>query len=234
VTTVRKIVRNVVALHPEDTLGKAWRVMRDQGLSALPVVDAAMHVVGVLTEDDLLARRIPRTRLGWWAMMVREPDELADSYRKAVGTTVADVMSAASVSTGLDATVEAAAKLMHEHRARMLPAIAEGTLAGVVTAADLIDDRALPSSATGGLATDAELVEEMQRRIDDEPWASRHRIHVRVHHGVVELDGLVDSAAERAAFAAMARSIPGCAGVEDHLVARAEFLRKVPALTRRI
>jgi hypothetical protein len=48
-----------------------------------------------------------------------------------------------------------------------------------------------------------------------------------VHHGILELTGLVNSATERAAILAMARSIPGCAGVEDYVMARSEILRKV-------
>jgi CBS domain-containing protein len=226
-TTVRKIVRNVVALHLEDPLDKAWRVMRDQGLAGLPVVDGGLHVTGVLTEDDLLVRYIPRKPLGWWATMIGEPDELADSYRKAVGTTVADVMSPVAVSVDLDAPLAEAAALMRDHGVRMLPVIAEDALAGIVTASDLVDDLALPSAASAGLATDAELVEEMQRRLDGEAWAARYRIHVAVHHGVLELTGLVTSAAERAAILAMARTIPGCAGVEDYVMARSEILRKV-------
>jgi predicted transcriptional regulator len=181
----------------------------------------------VLTEDDLLVLYIPRKPLGWWATMIGEPDELADSYRKAVGTTVADVMSPVAVSVDLDAPLAEAAALMRDHGVRMLPVIAEDALAGIVTASDLVDDLALPSAASAGLAADAELVEEMQRRLDGEAWAARYRIHVAVHHGVLELTGLVTSAAERAAILAMARTIPGCAGVEDYVMARSEILRKV-------
>jgi CBS domain-containing protein len=226
-TTVRKIVRNVVALHMQDPLDKAWRAMRDQGLSGLPVVDDALRLTGMLTEDDLLVRGIPRKPLGWWATMIGEPDELADSYRRAVGTTVADLMSPVAVSVDLDAPLAEAATLMRDHRVQMLPVIAEDALAGVITAGDLVDGLALPSAAGAGLATDAELVEEMQRRLESESWASRYRIHVMVHHGILELTGLVNSAAERAAILAMARSIPGCAGVEDYVMARSEILRKV-------
>ncbi len=230
--TVRKVFRNVMALHPDDTVDKAWRLMRDQGLGGLPVMDDRARVIGMLTEDDLLARCIPRKPLRWWSMMVSQPDQLADAYRKAVGTVVADVMSDLTASVGLDETVEAAARLMRDQRLRMLPVIAEGVLAGIVTAVDLVDDAVVPPTVSAALATDAELVEAMQRRLDDEPWASRHGIRITAHHAVIELDGLVNTVAERRAIVAMARTIPGSLGVEDHLLARAELARNEPPFAR--
>lgn len=233
-TTVRKMLRNVVALHPEDALDTAWRVMREQGLEALPVVDARLHVVGALSEDDLLVRCIQRTTLPWWALMVREPDELANGYRRAVGTTVADVMTARPMSIAADATTETAAALMREHRVRILPVVVDEALAGIVTAADLIDSLALSPAPPRAPITDAELVEAMECRLDAEPWVARYLVRVVARHGVIELDGLIDSAAQHAAVVTMARTIPGCMGVEDHLVTQSEVLRKVPRLTRRI
>jgi len=44
--------------------------------------------------------------------------------------------------------------------------------------------------------------------------------------GVLRLYGLVESPAEHAALVTMARSVPGCLGVEDHLLLRAELIRR--------
>jgi CBS domain-containing protein len=232
-TTLKKFVRNVLTVRPDDALGPAWRRVRDEGLGGLPVVDAKMHVVGMLSEDDLLLRCVPRRTDPWWVLMLREMGELADNYRKVVGTTVGEVMSAPVVSIDIDATVAEAAERMHDHKMRLLPVVAEGVLAGVVTAADVIDDSALPARRPPVITTDPELVDEMRRRIDAEPWASRHRIHVAAHHGVLELDGLVICEAERAGLTAMARTISGCAGVKDRLIVREE-LRRQSRLTRLI
>ena len=52
---VREVMTwGVVTVTPATDLRAAARVMREQRLGALPVVDAAGHVVGILTEHDLL------------------------------------------------------------------------------------------------------------------------------------------------------------------------------------
>ena len=58
---------DVQALSPDDAVGKARRSMLEEhGLTALPVADAQGHLIGMLTEADLLVRRIPRRRVCWW------------------------------------------------------------------------------------------------------------------------------------------------------------------------
>jgi CBS domain-containing protein len=52
---VREVMTwGVVTVTPATDLREAARVMREQRLGALPVVDEAAHVVGILTEPDLL------------------------------------------------------------------------------------------------------------------------------------------------------------------------------------
>lgn len=52
---VREVMTwGVVTVTPATDLRQAARVMREQRLGALPVVDAAMHVVGIITERDLI------------------------------------------------------------------------------------------------------------------------------------------------------------------------------------
>ena len=221
---VDKLMRKDIApLRPEDAIVTGWRAMRDQRLGGLPVADADGHLVGMLTEADLIVRRMPRPTPRWWQFEFYDSERLADDYRKAVGVTVGDVMTRETVAVGPEYSPEAAAVVMHEHALRVLPVVADDRVVGVVTCADLIDDLAWPSQAAGSPAADAELVEAMQQRLDEQAWTSRHRVHVWADQGVVSLCGLVESETERAALLAMARAIVGCAAVEDHLLVRREL-----------
>lgn len=232
--TVKKIARDVVALHSDDRIDSAWRTLRDQGIGALPVVDAARHVIGVLSEDELLVRCIPRTPPRWWTLMTREADELANDYRRGVGTTVGDVMNATPDTLPPDATIQEAAARMHARGLRMLPIVADAVLVGVVTAGDVIDEAGLPAQRNDVVAPDVELAENMRARLEAEPWASRHCVHVSARDGVLALEGLVGTAAERAAITAMARAVPGCTGVDAHLLLREQLMRHARVLARRI
>ncbi len=62
------MVHNVVTIGPDDDIATAVRLLVDHDISALPVVDAAGRVVGVLSEGDLLHREEDgtATRKSWW------------------------------------------------------------------------------------------------------------------------------------------------------------------------
>jgi osmotically-inducible protein OsmY len=67
-----------------------------------------------------------------------------------------------------------------------------------------------------GPATDAELVAEMKNRLHQEPWVTNRGLWVQATDGVLFFAGLVESEEEQAALEIMARTIPGCTGVENH------------------
>jgi acetoin utilization protein AcuB len=47
------MTKDVITVHAEDTLKKAAALLNDHKIGALPVVDEAGHVVGILTESDI-------------------------------------------------------------------------------------------------------------------------------------------------------------------------------------
>ncbi len=49
-----------VTLHPDDTISKAFQLMRKQGMRFLPVVDDAGHYIGVFTSPTLIRLMLPR------------------------------------------------------------------------------------------------------------------------------------------------------------------------------
>ena len=226
-TKVEKIMRrDVVGVRAEDMIVAARRLMVDQGLSSVPVVHANGGLIGIVTESDLIVRLIPRRTPRWWDLMFRDREALARDYRKAVGTTVADVMTSAPASIEPDASVGAAAALMSAHDISLLPVVEASVLVGVVTRAAVINEAAWGSEPREQAVSDDQLVQEMHERMEEEPWLSGRSVHARADHGILELQGLVDSQAERAGVVAMARAIPGCTRVEDHVLVRAEVLRR--------
>jgi len=228
VTKIEKIMRrDVVGVSADDAIVTARRLMVDLGLSGYTVVDVNGSLIGIVTEGDLIGRLIPRRKPRWWDLLFRDREALAREYRKAIGTTVADVMTSSPISIEPDASIGAAAALINSHDIDVLPVVEAGLLVGLVTRTALINEVAWASETSEpGAAADDQLVQEMHERMEDEPWLSGRAVHARAHLGVLELQGLVDSQAERAALLAMARAIPRCIGVEDHLLARREVLRR--------
>jgi CBS domain-containing protein len=211
------MTQELVSLTLGDSIQEAARLLRKSGASSLPVVTGSGQLVGLVTETDLLAR-LRRPERAWWRDLFTDDRELAMAYEKRVGTTVAGVMRPAPPPVPPDLSLVAAAELLSSEEVRELPVVANGQLVGSVRRTDLL--AVVAHERTGEVPTDEGLVAEMQTRLVSEAWWVSHRgIQVTAEHGVLILNGLVNTDEERAALGTMARTIAGCRGVENHLVA---------------
>jgi CBS domain-containing protein len=217
------MTRDVIVVAPGAAIEAAAKLMVDHGISGLPVVDDEGRLVGILSEGDLILRQRPRTDFHWWEVFFTIAERLAREYQKTVGTTVGEVMTRRLVTVRPDAPLEAAAALLHEHGIRRLPVVLNGAMVGIVSRADLI--KALAGHEEGVTARpDVHLVQEMHQRMAAEAWVSSRNILVEATGSVLSLWGMVESETEKSALETMARAIPGCKGVESHLVVRRVIL----------
>lgn len=104
----------------ETTLGAAARLMNDQVVGAVVVVDEEHRPVGIVTDRDLVVRALAQ-------------DIPADARIDAV-------MSADVVVLDADADLRDAFKLFDAHACRRLPVVHDGAVVGVLTADDLLVD----------------------------------------------------------------------------------------------
>jgi hypothetical protein len=171
-------------------------------------------MVGLLTESDLLARMASRRR-SWWDTFWAQNKELIAEYRKALGTTVGEVMGPPPIPVPAGASLQAAADLLARQGLRDLPVVADGRVVGIVTRPSLLALQELSQPATGHATDDAGLVAEMKNRLHHEPWVTNRGLWVEAREGVLFLAGLVESEEEQAALELMARTIPGCLAVDN-------------------
>lgn len=218
------MTRDVIAVAPETSVHAAAQLMLDHGVSGLPVVDDAGHLVGLITEGDLIVRQKPHRWPKWWQLFFEDTARLAREYQRATGLTVGEVMTRALVCIAPDAPLAAAAALVEEHRIRRLPVVEDGVLVGVISRADLIKPVATAPARGARPLTDTQLIAEMKRRLAQEPWVSDRHILLEVRDGHLRLGGSVESAAEKAAIETMARAIPGGGGVTNRLLVREQVL----------
>ncbi len=216
-TVADVMVREVTAIWPNTLIHEAARLLRERGLPGLPVVDSKGCVVGVLSEHDLIARLAPRRRRPWWHVFV-ETEQLAREYRKATGITVGEVMTCPPTSVSPETSLEAAVRLFDAPDVDLLPAVSAGRLVGTVGRRDLAHGLSTRPAVPGWRA-DADLVSDIQERMERETWIPRLRPTVEARDGVLTLWGVVGSDTEKAALITMARAIPGCRAIEDHLIA---------------
>lgn len=136
---VRNVMSTDVATVRESTPFKdVARLLAQRDVSAVPVVDADGHVVGVVSEGDLLVkqgtqeirydRRSPRA---WWRDRV--------NHRRAAATTARQLMTRPAITTTPTTTAAGAARVMAEHHVKRLPVVDDnGTLVGIVSRKDVL------------------------------------------------------------------------------------------------
>ena len=89
------MTRNVISVAADETVLKAARMMLQNEISGLPVVDTAGNLVGIVTEGDFLRRRELGTqrRRPKWLEFVIGPGRLASDYVHASGRKIEEVMT---------------------------------------------------------------------------------------------------------------------------------------------
>src|SRR3954454_19482751 len=87
--------RPVFSIAPTDSLTSAIRIMLQNHISGLPVIDADGRLQGMLTEGDFLRRAetaTQRQRPRWLTFLVG-PGRLADEYTRTRGRKVSEIMT---------------------------------------------------------------------------------------------------------------------------------------------
>ena len=215
------MTRDIVSIRPEATILEAARLMLQNRISGLPVINAYGELVGMLTEGDFLRRRetgTQRKRPRWLEFLIG-PGRLADEYVHATARKVEEVMTERVYTVEESAPLEKIVHSMERHRVKRLPVVRNGNVVGIVTRANLVHALAtLALEARPASASDTAIRERLRADLEKESWAPLATIDVAVTDGVVKLTGALTDERERQALRVAAENIPGVKKVEDHLI----------------
>src|SRR5262249_106124 len=157
------MVRDVVTVKPETDVASAIKLLIEHDISALPVVDDAGTVVGMLSEADLVRRPEIGTekQRPWWLEALTPGSMLAEEFAKAHGRGGREVMSPHVVSASKEAPLAEIATLLEKHRIKRVPIIEGGELLGIVSRSNLIQALASSLKAEPAEETDREIRHEL-------------------------------------------------------------------------
>jgi CBS domain-containing protein len=175
------MTKDVVAVRDTAGYKDIVAVMRQRRISALPVLDGADHLVGIVSEADLLLKEIGQEAVsGHWMGGGRRRERA-----KTAGVTAADLMTKPAVAIGPHESVAAAARQMHDHRVKRLPVVDNaGRLAGIVSRVDVLSVFGRP---------DSEIRDEALKVIATEFALDPASFDVTVKSGILTIAGQVDS-----------------------------------------
>jgi CBS domain-containing protein len=129
---------DVPSVAADAPLGEVLDAVTSTRLNRAIVVGADGRVLGIVSDQDLLARLDPGAATGLMAALMRR-GRLSPEARAAVKTVARDVMRGPVLAAPAETPVGEAAQRMLEARRKVLPITdAEGRLLGVVDRADLL------------------------------------------------------------------------------------------------
>ena len=204
--------RDIISVGRDTTIAAAIRLMLDNQISGLPVIDPAGKLVGILTEGDLLRRAETGTERHRprWLEILMGPGRLASEYVRTHGRRVDEIMTRQPVSVTPDTPLDQIVALMERRRIKRVPVLDGELPVGIVSRADLL--RALartfeeqPVAAAG----DEEIRERILAEFAKVSWVPRDGLSITVADGIVGLDGVILDEKEREALRVAAENVPG-------------------------
>jgi CBS domain-containing protein len=214
------MTRQVISVAPDASVQQAVQLMLQNRISGLPVVDAAGHLVGVVTEGDFLRRVETGTqrKRPRWLEFITGPGSLAGEYVHTHGRRVDEVMTAEPVTISEDADLDDVVRLMEKRRIKRVPVVRGDTMVGIVSRANLLHALAsLSREALPAAADDAAIRARVITELERQPWAPKNLIEVVVRNGVVDLWGVIVADHQREAAGVLAENVPGVKSVRNHL-----------------
>jgi CBS domain-containing protein len=189
---------------PEHTpFGELVEIMFTHRVSAVPVVDGGGHVVGVVSQADLLAKVAATGPAGAY------PSRRAGAAKSAARS-ARDLMSTPALSVAQDAPLSAAAKKMQAKKVkRLLVTDDAGQVRGIVSRGDL-----LRPYTRSDIAIRQDVIDLVLRRT---LWIDDSQIQVHVDAGVVTLTGAVGRRTSAAIAARLTARVPGVVAVVDEV-----------------
>jgi CBS domain-containing protein len=111
------MTQNPRAVRPDDSVVEAARVLRDENVGSLPVIDGD-RLIGMVTDRDITLRVVAEAR---------DPGSVS----------VQEIASRDPVTAEAAADLDDALQLMARHQVRRLPVTEEGRLVGILAQADV-------------------------------------------------------------------------------------------------
>lgn len=140
----------VVTLKPDETVKKAVIKLALENISGAPVVDNRNHLLGILSENDIL-NMIMRYQVALdkdsdrAALLNYSMDDSGESDERLrriseeiSNMLVSDVMTRTVLTTTPDTTIMEALRAMIEMKVNRLPVVEKGVVVGVLSRGDII------------------------------------------------------------------------------------------------
>lgn len=137
------MTRDVTTVTPETSLRDLARILSQNRINGVPVVDDEGDLIGVVCESDLVEHNkplhIPTVFVILDSMIpLGNPWQLEKDIKRITATTVAEIYSHPPVTVSPDTDLSEVARIMSERKIYTIPVVERGKLVGVVGKGDIL------------------------------------------------------------------------------------------------
>ncbi|MCE7792963.1 CBS domain-containing protein [Salipaludibacillus sp. CUR1] len=139
------MTEDVIAVDVDSTVEQCAKLLYENNLSGVPVIDVNDQLVGIVTEGDLIKRashiKSPAVlELLGGLIYLDNPNKFMDELKRAMSERVGDMMTKDVITIKPDDTIERTATIMVEKKIKRLPVVkSDGKLAGIVSRRDIMN-----------------------------------------------------------------------------------------------
>lgn len=142
------MTKKVIAVTENETIEKLFKLMDKSGILGVPVVDNKRHVIGIITETDLIEHfttlKEPRSvNLLGSIVYLENIEAFNKNLKEHCAELVKDLMTSPVVTAKEEDTLLAIINRMSEHNLSRLPVVnRKNELTGIVTRSDVVHELA--------------------------------------------------------------------------------------------
>jgi len=135
--------KNIISISPETDITKAVKILLDNHINGVPVVDSNGHLQGILCQSDLIFQQkemaIPPIFILLDGIIpLSSSTRLNKELEKMAATTVTQAMVKNVVSVHPDAPISEIASLMVEKHYHTIPVVKDKKLVGIIGKEDIL------------------------------------------------------------------------------------------------
>jgi CBS domain-containing protein len=208
----------VETVAPDTEVPEIARRLLARNISAMPVVDGQDHVVGIVSEGDLMRRSENETERqpSWWIRAFAEPEARARDYVKTHGMCAKDIMSREVISVSEETSLADIAETLEKHHIKRVTVMRGTKLVGIVSRANLLQGLVAAGATTTVSAGDRDVRADIINATLKAGLNMEH-VSVVVADGTATLWGMVGSDAEGVALGVAAKRVAGVDRVENNI-----------------
>jgi CBS domain-containing protein len=137
------MTKDVITARPEEKVENAVRMLLDNKISGIPVVDENNHVIGIITEKDLMIKatelRVPfYLTLFDSIIFLENPIRFNNDLKKYTATDVKEAMTEKVYSVEEDTPVTEVVAMMQKRKVNRVPVLRHGKLIGIISRNDIL------------------------------------------------------------------------------------------------